>query len=83
MKIELSGNIQQDVDRVVRTSLSQSLVLNVLTAAEQIRRRHEELNVALEDIAQMVARTAVQCGCAVEFGDRRASLAEEHRLSVS
>jgi hypothetical protein len=76
MLIQLSSNIQDDIKETVRLSLSQSLVLDVFATAESIRRKHEDQNVALEDIANMVARAAAQCGCALEFGDRGTHLVE-------
>ncbi|WNJ90767.1 hypothetical protein [Bosea sp. 685] len=76
MLIQLSSSIQDDIKETVRFSLSQSLVLDVFATAESIRRKHEDQNVALEDIANMVARAAAQCGCALEFGDREAHLVE-------
>ncbi|AOO79796.1 hypothetical protein [Bosea vaviloviae] len=76
MLIQLSTSIQDDIKETVRSSASQSLVLDVFATAESIRRKHEDQNVALEDIANMVARAAAQYGCALEFGDRGAHLVE-------
>ncbi|POR46003.1 hypothetical protein [Bosea psychrotolerans] len=81
MLIQLSSSIQDDIKETVRLSLNQSLVLDVFATAESIRRKHEDQNVALEDIADMVARAAALCGCALEFGDRGAHPAEPPALS--
>jgi hypothetical protein len=76
MLIQLPTIIQDDIKETVRISVGQSLVLDVFATAEYVRRKHEDQNVALEDIANMVARAAAQCGCALEFGDREAQPVE-------
>jgi hypothetical protein len=73
MFIKLSQAIHDDVDLSVRAVASQSIVLNVFATAEAVRKRHESQNVALEDIAALVATKAGQCGCAIEFGSRPTS----------
>lgn len=68
MLVQLSDDIQRDVETTIRSKVSQSLVLDVYATAEEIRRKHSDHEVGLEEIAATVARVAAQCGCAVEFG---------------
>lgn len=75
MRIQLSDEIQRDVEAAIRLKLGNSLVVDVHTTAEEIRRNHAAANVALEDIAASLAKLAVQRGCAVEFGGGRADTA--------
>lgn len=71
MLIQLSDEIQRDVEAAIRVKLGNSLIVDVYATAEEIRRNHAAANVALEDIAASLAKLAVQRGCAVEFGGSR------------
>ena len=74
MLIQLSEDIQRDVEAAIRVKLGSALVIDAYSTAEEIRRNHAAANVALEDIAATLAKLAVQRGCAVEFGDRTDAL---------
>jgi hypothetical protein len=67
MRIQLSDEVQREVEEAVRAKASQSLVIDLYATAEEIRRRHEIGEVDLDVIVATVARLAAQCGCAVEL----------------
>jgi len=62
MLIKLNGDLQQAVERTVRMRMAESIVIDVASTAEEIRRAFADLNVAHEDIAASVTRFAVTCG---------------------
>jgi Tfp pilus assembly PilM family ATPase len=68
MLVKLSEAIRHDVEATVRSKVSQSLIVDVYATAKEIRRKHAEAGIELDDIAASVAALAVQCGCAIEFG---------------
>jgi hypothetical protein len=67
MLVKLSGPLKQHIETTVRLRAGQSRVLDVFGVAEEIRARFSDDNVALEDIAAMVARLGAQSGCALEL----------------
>lgn len=75
MRIQLSDEVQREVEQTIRSKASQSLVIDLYATAEEIRGRHDVGEVDLDAIVATVARLAAQCGCAVELGsakDKRA-----------
>lgn len=70
--LRLSEAIRLDVETTVRSNISHALILDVYAAAEEIRSKHGEAAMALDDIAASIARLAVQCGCAIKFGKDQA-----------
>lgn len=70
MLITLSDPIRRGIETAVRQEAGQSRVVDVFGVAEDVQRRFIDENVALEDIAAAVARSAAQSGCALEL-DRR------------
>ena len=67
MLITLSDPMRRDIETAVRLKAGQSRVVDVFGVAEEVQRRFIDDNVALEDIAAIVARLASQCGCALEL----------------
>lgn len=67
MLIKLSEPMRRDIEATVRSKVGQSRVVDVFGVAEEIRLRFVDDNVALEDIAAMVARLASNSGCALEL----------------
>lgn len=57
MERKLSDRLMEDLSASLRTALSTQRIVNIARLAEEIRRRNEAENVALEDIqAQLVAQ---------------------------
>jgi hypothetical protein len=59
--------MQNDVATTVREAISSDRIVNVSVIAEKLRRRHEHLNIALEDIEALVLQCAEQCQSPMEF----------------
>lgn len=67
MLITLSDPMRRDIEAAVRLRAAQSRVVDVFGVAEEVQQRFVDDNVALEDIAAIVARLATQSGCALEL----------------
>lgn len=67
MLMKLSAPMQRDVEATVRQRACESRVLDVFAVAEEVQLRFGGENVALEDIAAVVAQLASQSGCALEL----------------
>ncbi|SFD56730.1 hypothetical protein SAMN05428997_13318 [Bosea sp. CRIB-10] len=67
MLITLSDPMRRDIETAVRLRAAQSRVVDVFGVAEEVQHRFIDDNVALEDIAAVVARLATQSGCALEL----------------
>ncbi|MBR3191724.1 hypothetical protein [Bosea sp. (in: a-proteobacteria)] len=59
--------MRRDIEAAVRLRAAQSRVVDVFGVAEEVQLRFVDDNVALEDIAAIVARLATQSGCALEL----------------
>jgi hypothetical protein len=59
--------MQRDIETTVRFKAGESRVVDVFGVAEEVQLRFVDDNVALEDIAAMVAQLATQSGCALEL----------------
>ncbi len=68
MQLQLSDEVQREVEQTIRSKASQSLVIDLYATAEEISRRHDTGEVDLDAVVATVARLAAQCGCAVELG---------------
>lgn len=67
MLIKLSDPMWRDIETTVRSRAGESRVVDVFGVAEEIQLRFVGDNVALEDIAAVVAQLASQSGCALEL----------------
>ncbi len=67
MLLRLSDPMQRDIETTVRFKAGESRVVDVFGVAEEVQLRFVDDNVALEDIAAMVAQLATQSGCALEL----------------
>ncbi len=67
MLITLSDPMRRDIEAAVRLRAAQSRVVDVFGVAEEVQLRFIDDNVALEDIAAIVAQLASQSGCALEL----------------
>jgi hypothetical protein len=67
MLLKLSDPMRLDIETTVRTRAGESRVVDVFGVAEEVQLRFVGDNVALEDIAAMVAHLASQSGCALEL----------------
>ena len=67
MLIRFSNHLMQDVRQTIQVALAKGHVVNLPLLAEQIRKRNEKENVALEDILRQLMIEA-QAFCApMEF----------------
>jgi hypothetical protein len=67
MRIRFSQQLMDDLVQSVRTACTAHGIVNILQLAEDIRRRNEIENVALEDIAEEVMLQAQRLSAAMEF----------------
>ncbi|TWG64105.1 MULTISPECIES: hypothetical protein [unclassified Aminobacter] len=59
--------LNADLAELVRQAMATNRVVNVPVVAEQLRRKHEHLNIALEDLEELVLQSASQLPYPIEF----------------
>lgn len=67
MQRKYSNEFKTDLSRSVMSSIASSGVVNVPLIAEEVRRRNEADNIALEDVELLVLETAQIFGAMLEF----------------
>ncbi len=67
MQRKYSNEFKTDLSRSVMSSIASSGVVNVPLIAEEVRRRNEAENIALEDVELLVLETAQIFGAMLEF----------------
>jgi hypothetical protein len=67
MRLAYSTKLKEDVTKSVSTAVSTRGFVNLPAIAEEIRKRNEIENIALEDIERMVLEKALALGAVVEF----------------
>lgn len=73
MFITLSDPMRRAIETTLRSKVGESRVVDVFGVAEEVQLRFIDDNVALEDIAAVVAHLASQSGCALELDSRELS----------
>jgi hypothetical protein len=68
MDMIYSSTLLEDLWRTVRSAISSNGTVNISVLAEQVRKRNEAENIALEDIERLLLEVATHSGAAVEFG---------------
>ena len=68
MRFRFSTRLMEDMKQTVEMAMSKGQVVNLSVLAEQIRRRNEAENVALEDIIEHLMVHAQFLGAPMEFG---------------
>jgi hypothetical protein len=71
MKPLFSQKILDDLSEAVQLALSTRGIVNIPRLAEEIRKRNEAENIALEDITEMVMVQAQKFSAAMEFDSPR------------
>ena len=71
MRPLVSAALMQDLARSVEEALRRDGLVHVSNLAEEVRRRNEVENVALEDIETMVVSFAQSLNAAMEFDSER------------
>lgn len=66
-----SQKILDDLSEAVQLALSTRGIVNIPRLAEEIRKRNEAENIALEDITEMVMVQAQKFSAAMEFDSPR------------
>ena len=72
MNVRFSPQLINDLTQTVQSALLQHGIINVPRLAEEIRKRNEMENVALEDIAAQLMVQALASSAAMEFDSSRA-----------
>lgn len=67
MERKLSDRLMEDLSASLRTALSTQRIVNIARLAEEIRRRNEAENVALEDIQGQLVAQAQLFNAVMEF----------------
>jgi hypothetical protein len=67
MKIAFSNRLSEDIVRTLEFAIRDFGIANIPVLAEQIRKRNEAENVALEDIMARLTEHALLRGAAMEF----------------
>lgn len=68
MKLPFIPAFHDDLNEALDTEIVAHGMVNIPRLAEEIRLRHEELNIALEDIAYELMRRALARNALMEFG---------------
>lgn len=71
MLIQLTDEIQRDVETAIRSKLESASVVNAHELAAEFLRARDNAPVPLEHLALAIAKLAMKRGCAVEFGESR------------
>jgi len=58
-----------DILETARGAAQSGSIINIRSVAEQVRQRHEDENVALEDIVEALMQQAQWLNLSVEFAD--------------
>ena len=74
MQRRLTPALEFDILKTAQAAISRFGVVNVPILAEEVRKRNERANVALEDIEYEVLRQAQTLNAAIEFDGARAGL---------
>ena len=67
MKIQLSPKMMDDLTQSVQIALTKHGIVNIPQLAEEVRKRNEAENIALEDITAQVMAQAKRFSAAMEF----------------
>ena len=67
MKIQLSSKMMDDLAEAVQIALAKKGIVNIPQLAEEIRKRNEAENIALEDITAEVMAQAQRFNAVMEF----------------
>lgn len=59
--------LKADLAELVQQAMETNRVVNVPVVAEQLRRKHVHLNIALEDLEELVLQSASQLPYPIEF----------------
>lgn len=67
MTLRFSRKLMDDLAEAVRLALAKDGIVNIPLLAEEVRRRNEDENVALEDITEQLMLHAQSHSAAMEF----------------
>jgi hypothetical protein len=65
MIIHFSAELMDDLVMCVHAAMHKNGIVNISTLAEEVRKRHESENVALEDIEMMAMKVGQRFSCAM------------------
>lgn len=69
MRRPLSSGLLNDILEAAQGAAQSGSIINIRSVAEQVRQRHEDENVALEDIVEALMQQAQWLNLSVEFAD--------------
>lgn len=67
MDVPFSPAVMEDMRQTLQTALAKDGIINLPKLAEEIRRRNESENIALEDITMKLMSSAQVLHAAIEF----------------
>ena len=67
MLAQFSAQFMADIRNSVETARARDGIVNVIALAEELRKRNESENIALEDVEVMVLRMAQSYNAAIEL----------------
>jgi hypothetical protein len=67
MKSRFTPRLYDDIDRYLDDAVDVDGIINIPRVAEEIRKRNERLNIALEDITTELMRRALARNALMEF----------------
>ena len=62
-----SSTVRADIWKTVQSAIASNGIFNMSVLAEEVRKRNEVENIALEDVERLVMEVATQMRAAVEF----------------
>jgi hypothetical protein len=83
MKTTFSNRLSEDIIRTLEFAIRDFGIVNISILAEQIRKRNQLENVALEDIVEKLAERAILRGAAMEFDGASWECYEDHPRALS
>lgn len=77
-----SPELRIDIERLAQQAFEKERMINVPVIAEQVRRKHEHLNIAREDIEGLVMNWATVAAYPMKFEGVHATVAASDAVSA-
>ena len=78
MRRLVTPELRIDLEGLVQQALEKDRIINIPVIAEKLRRKHEHLNIALEDFEELVLQSASMSAFPIEFDSQGGRSTEEH-----
>jgi hypothetical protein len=83
MRTTFSNRLNEDIVRTLEFAIRDFGIVNISVLGEQIRKRNQLENVALEDIVEKLAERALLKGAAIEFDSATLEHYEDNLRALS